>query len=124
MLPPVSTVGLSSSDVTELAASVREQMLKTLTEISGGSDVPESETTVAEESVSQIEPERVQEEAPPKPSSETHTDSGPEDAPLTAALAVDTSSIRARRNGSSSERGPETESDDGVLVDRPDTPSA
>lgn len=39
------------------------------------------------------------------------------------ALAVDTStSQQSKRNGS--DRGPETESDDGmVLVDRPDTPS-
>ena len=124
MLPPISTTGLSSSEVTELAASVREQMLKTLIEISGGSGTPESKATLVEESLKQTEPELVREEVPPKAASEAHTDSSPEDAPLTAALAVDTSSVRARRNGSSSERGPETESDDGVLVDRPDTPSA
>jgi lysophosphatidate acyltransferase len=34
VLPPVSTEGLTSSDVTELAASVRGQMLHTLREIS------------------------------------------------------------------------------------------
>ena len=108
---------MTSADVTDFANSVREQMLKALVEISEGSvGIAPTDPARPKEDPVLIKKEQ--------PTAEAVVESNPEDAPLTAALAVDTSSVRARRNGSSSERGPETESDDGILVDRPVTPSA
>ena len=121
VLPPVPTAGLTSSDVGDLAVRLRTQMVETLRELSGDSDVPapsveEPKVAAVREdiapttaNVSAPSPERDETPQPPSP------------APRT--LAVDTSIPQdSRRNGS--DKGPETESDDGmVLVDRPDTPS-
>lgn len=98
-------------------------MLQVLIEISEGSAKPATDNTTRTKQEPEVVPE-VQPKAAPEPQAESNEDDAPLTAPLAAALAVDTSSVRARRNGSSIERGPETESDDGVLVDRPDTPSA
>ena len=102
-------------------------MLQTLIEISEGSAKPTSDNTTQTKQEPEVVPE-VQPKAAAEPQADNNEDDVPLTAPLTAALAVDTSSVRARRNGSgngsTSDRGPETESDDGVLVDRPETPSA
>ncbi|THH11739.1 hypothetical protein EW145_g486 [Phellinidium pouzarii] len=122
VLPPVSTIGLTASDVGELAARVREQMLEALYELSGTRpNVPppqsgESVVTEAPVSAQHVAVEKVQ--------NVRQTESGHEDSSLsTAPLAVDTSALaHSRREGS--DKGPETEDDDGmVFVDRPETPS-
>ncbi|KAH8118426.1 1-acylglycerol-3-phosphate O [Phellopilus nigrolimitatus] len=123
-LPPVPTVGLTASDVGELAVKVREQMLEALYEISGGR--PEVPQTIGEEKSSIITPIPAQQAPEPSrpdtPPTEVH-EAADEDTSASAPLAVDTSpSLLPRRNGS--DRGTETEEDEGmVLVDRPDTPS-
>lgn len=117
MLPPIPTTGLTASNVGDLAARVRAQMLEVLQELSGG--VTESTAAVSE--VTEAFKEAPRPSTPEESTYEKESTPTPETAPL--ALAVDTTpSEGSRRSGS--DRGPETESDDGmVLVDRPETPS-
>ncbi|KAI5123380.1 hypothetical protein M0805_006088 [Coniferiporia weirii] len=126
ILPPVPTVGLTASDVGELAARVREQMLEALHEISGTlPDVPSSPNV--EESV--VEPPvplqqvtgGIPDELPQTEENESNREDASPSVPV--PLEVDTRMpAHPRRDGS--DKGPETEEDEGmVLVDRPDTPS-
>ena len=124
VLPPISTAGLSSEDVTELSIRVREQMIATLREISS-SPPPSSSGSPA----SQPKPPIILATAP-SPSDEkveeitklrSDTATEPDSRPSTAqSMAWEVPPSPARSRASMSENGADTEEDDGlVLVGRP-----
>lgn len=132
VLPPVSTTGLTSADVSELANRVRDQMLVSLREISSGtadsskqapstnaSDIQKTSEEVARDST----PKAAEEVTAQLPVQERRTqESGPE------VDSIASLSQRLRSDSSvgsvPSENGAETEEDEGmVLVGRPSAQS-
>lgn len=116
VLPPISTTGLTTDDIGDLAARTREQMLETLRDISESQSQTPPENN--EISASQTRDIREQTPTPNLPSIDT--------APVALSRESDTeaesstpSVSSSRRDGS--ENGVETEEDEGmVLVGRPD----
>lgn len=125
VLPPIPTIGLTKDDVTQLAVTVREQMLAALHEISGTQPVETKSPPSAPEST----PDSVSNPPTADPTSES-----PERIEIRelkkegtdiVPLSIDTESVvaAAAHKHEGSDKGPETEEDEGmVLVDRP--PSA
>ncbi|KAI6034998.1 hypothetical protein F5J12DRAFT_7781 [Pisolithus orientalis] len=120
VLPPISTVGLTVADVSELAARVRDQMLDTLREISAKVTVaqesdeiqqptPELKPSLAKEEDIPIETNKVLPSVLETPSEGTSETS--EVVKVARSLRLD---------GSVSEYGGETDDEGNVLVGRRD----
>ena len=118
MLPPVPTAGLTAADIPQLIDTVRDQMLTTLHEISGTQSPlgPSSSIQTIKEKtpepavpaqVPSVETQAVSTEPVESVQKESSGDVSPEDSLYTSSVL-------------GSDRGAETEEDDGmVLVDRP-----
>ena len=128
VLPPVPTTGLTTSDASELARKVREQMLSALYEISNY--IPETSTSISEAklveraSSSSTEKARlpVAESSPlPDTAPKEVKRESPSSSTVVVPLAIDTSAgVFVRHDGS--DTGVSTEEDEGmVLVGRPDS---
>ncbi|KAG1752513.1 uncharacterized protein EDB91DRAFT_1103005 [Suillus paluster] len=122
VLPPISTAGLSVSDVPELTTLVRDQMLSTLRDISV-KVASEEEMTTAEQPEMKTNLPPV-EESDPKPATavEVVSDDVP-DTPSESsseAPSVDAAMSRSslRQEGSVSEYGTETDDEGMVVVGR------
>ena len=118
MLPPVPTAGLTSADIPQLVETVRNQMLVALHEISGTQppfDISSSQTTITQD-----QPESSSlTQAPPTEEQVVSTESA---EPIQKEASGDVSPEESLYTSSvlGSDRGAETEEDDGmVLVDRP-----
>lgn len=122
VLPPISTAGLSASDVPELTTLVRDQMLAALREI--------SVRVTSEEDMEPAEQPEMQAELPPVEESdpipatpvEVASDEVPDvpsDEEGSETPSVDTSLSRSlRQEGSASEYGTETDDEGMVVVGR------
>ncbi|KAG2073534.1 1-acylglycerol-3-phosphate O [Suillus decipiens] len=119
VLPPISTTGLSVSDVPELTTQVRDQMLATLREISVKVS-SEEDVKPAEQPGAKADSPPVDEPDPiPATPAEVASDevpNAPSDEDGSETPSVDTSLSRSlRQEGSISEYGTETD-DEGMVV--------
>jgi len=117
VLPPIETTNLKDEDVRDLTNSVREQMLATLLALSGVEPEQAAPTRKEEVQSTAEEKQPATGEAAPLPAAEQQRE--PEvDAPVPEDAGSDAGSNSVPMSGS--ERGAETEEDEGmVLVDRP-----
>ncbi|GLB34201.1 putative 1-acyl-sn-glycerol-3-phosphate acyltransferase family protein [Lyophyllum shimeji] len=126
VLPPIATTGLTAADIPALTERVRDQMLETLREIS----VPPSKRSTPE---SEEKTEKSHSEAP-APASSSSGDASPDTGsqepspviPSSLGTGLSSSSLASSASASNlskseiSERGAETEEDEGmILVGRP-----
>jgi len=110
ILPPIPTLGLKDTDVTELSVRTREQMIVALREIS-------SPVTSSNDAPSQPPAKESQIDRTPTPS-QMSVDTKSEIGTETSSPTPEGSVASSRREGS--ENGVETEEDEGmVLVGRP-----
>jgi len=123
VLPPISTTGLTASDIPELTARVRQQMLDTLREISVVP--PGSKPLVTSEDKSQPPPSPIPDttEHPlrteSRSSATTFDSESSKDDDSLPATGASSASLVSRSD--ISENGADTEEDEGmILVDRPE----
>ncbi|KAI0053666.1 1-acylglycerol-3-phosphate O [Auriscalpium vulgare] len=125
VLPPVSTAGLTTKDVGDLAIRIHDQMVAALREISDPSAPPPptsaaSATPAKSHDEPSVDAPAVPSSASPTPAPQPppETDTRPE-TPITPTTSEAPSEESVRRR-ESSENGAETEEDEGmVLVGRP-----
>ncbi|KAF8076792.1 hypothetical protein FPV67DRAFT_1665040 [Lyophyllum atratum] len=125
VLPPISTTGLTTTDIPELTTRVRDQMLKTLREISavppGHSQKPEEEVRNDHSETSSIIPSLPSPgDASPTIASQQATSSESLGTGTSSASLASSFSVSNLSKSEMSENGADTEEDEGmILVGRP-----
>ncbi|KAF7331587.1 1-acylglycerol-3-phosphate o-acyltransferase [Mycena kentingensis (nom. inval.)] len=111
VLPPVPTTGLTSADIPDLVARVREQMVKALIDISV--KVPSSSSATIEPSAEAAE------KAATIPDAVVDVATAPKDFSPTVPIVPSHDSLASATSTRSTETELETDDDDMVLVGRP-----